>query len=466
MNLTRIDFPGYVQNTSKAIDLLGGVNGIHQTLNKENPSFSFSFRDNDPLSHPISSTEVNDPCVLIRIKVVRKFKKIKGILKLISTDLIPEFVGKSRTTHVFKGPSDFQFLPALDSPLNQKTVDYCPQMNFMYIPPKVFVHNYKYDAAYIQKRIFASQQHEKTKTWNKQDCPWIVNQNDLMTVEMETGPRPIAPARDVTEGLLSIFEELFTERPIWTTIALLDRIAESHETRGGINDLSEQHPSIFHTLACVSYYIKDGPFKMCWCRYGINPIQNEKYRLYQSIGISLKHWDYAEVVLKKSNRSGTRYIPKTVSNLPIGISKLNAVPDRLFFSIQLIDVKDDIIVEALNEPEKKYTFKSGWYSEAILDNIRKYAILKLSRMVNNENERPPEIIMKDILSFSQIDKALQETRPKKNQKLKLDFEFMNNAQAILGSYSETQSQETTMELMEIMNKKFCTRTIADCVFNI
>ena len=53
MNLYRVEFPGYVKNQDKAIQILGGKKEIYTQLSKDTPSLNFSFRPNDKLSHKI-----------------------------------------------------------------------------------------------------------------------------------------------------------------------------------------------------------------------------------------------------------------------------------------------------------------------------------------------------------------------------------------------------------------------------
>ena len=168
MNLYRVEFPGYVKNQDKAIQILGGKKEIYTQLSKDTPSLNFSFRPNDKLSHKIVSEASTDPCVLIRIKAIRKYKMKNGKKVYTETKLIPEYLGKTLQTNRFCSPSDFQFLPPLNSQLNEPTVSLPIPQSFLYLPPPVFLHNYHYSAQYIQKRLFSSKQVETSKYWKRE----------------------------------------------------------------------------------------------------------------------------------------------------------------------------------------------------------------------------------------------------------------------------------------------------------
>ena len=185
---------------------------------------------------------------------------INGKKTLVETEYKPEVIGQTSKSNCFIHPSDFQFLPALDSPLNEPTVPDDPMLrqSFLYVPPPIFVHNYKYDPKYLQKRIFASQQGEHSKLW-KASAEWIVNQNDL--IALERGPMPPERPNDVSDEMLDLFRGMFEERPIWTSLAIYDHLVRTNETRASILDMSEATAGIFHALSCVAYHVKTGPFK-------------------------------------------------------------------------------------------------------------------------------------------------------------------------------------------------------------
>ena len=450
MKISRIVFPGYVKNNEKAVEMLGGSKEIYEQCSAETPHLKISFRPNDPLAHTIESTSKIDPCVIIRIKVVRQFKIEDGKKKIISQQLVPEYIGSTSQSILFGKPSDFQFLPSLSTTLNEPTVQNPPPQNFLYLPPPVFIHNYNYDAYYIQRRIFSSKQHESVKLWKKDECSWIINQNDLYS--LENGPKPPPIASDVVKELVEIFEELFKERPIWTTLAIFDYLNENHKDKISILEMNQQNPQIFHCLAVVAYHIRNGPFQMCWIRYGINPILTPNFALFQSVLLALREWPYADDIIQ-STRKATRLISQKISSLPIGISKINAVPERLLYAFQLFDVNSDRYVkQLLNEVQDEFSSTTGWYSSDVIDKIRKFELLKLQRMILDKKNTPPSIIMADVNSDEQVQKELDVNKTKGSESF--DKELYLQAQSIL-DISESADKESIFELNDYRRSKSC-----------
>lgn len=452
-----MEFPGFVKNQERAMQMLGGGQVLFRELSSESPKLKVCFRPGDPLCHPIESERVENPCVVIRVRVVKRYCFRNGKKVVVGVDYFPQLVCKTSKSNCFRQASDFQFLPAIDSPLNTPTVvsDSVVQQSFMYFPPPVFMHSYKYDAKYIQKRIFASQGAENTKLW-KGSAEWIVNQNDL--IALERGPRPPERANDVTDEMLSIFVEMFERRPIWTSLAIYDHLVSVSEKRANVLDVGEASPTIFHALACVAYHIKTGPYKMCWVKYGINPLLNENYKMYQIIVVSLRDWSYAEEVVKRAARTTSKYRSKKIGSTPVGISTVQALPDRLYFGIQLIDiVQNPLIEEVLGESNSEYSFSTGWFSQDQISAVRDFIVLKYTRMMTMEGgEQIGDIIMANVTSVSEVRKELSSKRSAKkstNQE-HFDFEFVNEAQGIIGVY-DSNGNETVAELLDVVSQKTC-----------
>ncbi|KAH0789849.1 general transcription factor 3C polypeptide 5 [Histomonas meleagridis] len=402
------------------------------------------------MSHKIESEQLVDPCILIRINAVRRFVIRNGEKILIDTELIPEYLGKSIQTNKFTSPSDFQFLPPLASTLNEPTVECPPPQSFLYLPPPIFVHNYHYTAQYIQRRLFNSKQRETSKMW-RGDCTWIVNQNDLHA--MINGPPPPNPLPEYIPEFVEIFKELFDIRPIWTINSLFDQLNQNHETRGNILEFNEQNPQIFHSLAVIAYHIKDGPFQMCWVRYGINPLMTNSYCMLQSIILSLRNWDYAQELIKRTNR-GNKYVSKKIKNLPLNASKANALPDRLFYAYQLCDLNEPLITEELAHQSDSFSFSFGWFKQQSIENIRKFITLKLQRIMLDKKAISPTIIMSDITSWDMVQKELDNNKPKIAQEEDFDFELLNQAQSILEIF-DVNGKETIDDYIELMTVKTC-----------
>lgn len=432
--------------------MLGGESGIYNTLTSENPVFKVSLRPADPMAHPIASETSTDPCVVIRVKVVKKYKIIDGKKVLFDVEYVPEYIGATVITNSFNQPSDFQFLPPLNSPINTPTVEDLPELSqsFLYFPPPVFMHNYKYDAHYMQKRIFASQQSETSKLW-KGTCEWLVNQNDLMA--LERGPRPSAILDNASEELMALFKEMFEFRPIWTSLAIYDYLNKTEETRGSVRDLGESTAVIFHSLSAIAYHIKTGPFKMCWVKYGINPLLDSQYRMFQVCVVSLRDWDFADELMKRVNRKSNKYVAKKINTVPVGMSRGMALPDRLYFGVQLCDIEHPLIDNILSEYLPKYTFSTGWFSQSQITDVRDFLLLSYQRMITTEGgETMVKMLMANVATTKDVRNELGTVKPKRERTDLFDYQLLADAQAILGVYDSGGGSESVAELAERMNK--------------
>ena len=451
MELAKVDFPGYVKNIDKAVAMLGGPNAIFNSIMGKDLPLNISFRPEDQLSHPIQSSSQELPCVLLKIKAIKRFKIINGHKKLIGVDFVPEFIGRSTKVFTFDQPSDFQFLPPLHSPYNSITTKDPPEQNFLYLPPPHFLHNYKYDNSYIQRRIFGSQQ-EQMKTWTKADCSWVINQDLLLT--LDHGPSVPEPADDVNQTLLNLLNDMFTDRPIWTALAIFDHFSNLPTFKN--LHLNETSTVFYHTLSCVAYYIKNGPFKMCWVKYGVNPLMSQHCANFQTIVLSLKTWEYADEISKRIKR---KHIPK-IDAVPPGISSLSTLPNRLFYGIQLCDLNDQFPQDLLSTIQPRFNQHSGWFPSETIINIRKFCLLKLYRMLKDESSKiHPDIIMADVSSKSDLKKGLEQAHPVQKQK-EFDFELLNEFQSALGIYQSSDASSSD-DFKAIFGKKFSILSVND-----
>lgn len=242
-------------------------------------------------------------------------------------------------------------------------------------------------------------------------------------------------------------------------MAIYDHLVRVQERRGEILDLPESSATLFHALSCVAYHVKTGPFKVTWVRYGINPLRDPAYRLYQVVIISLRAWDYAEELQKRIVRKSTKYIAKKVGEVPVGVSRAMALPDRLYFGLQLTDLEHPVLAELLAQSEEKYSFKSGWFSVAQLAAVREFVMLKYQRMIGDPGaEKLADVIMADVSSLEQVKQELGGKKQKKPPGEVFDFELLNEVQGILG-LDVAPGTEPTEELLDVVTRKACAFSI-------
>lgn len=392
----RVDFPGFIKNIDNALNYMGGLNNVKESLLSEEKTLSFNFRPDDSFSQPNYSTVRNEYSFLLKIKCKRKFAVSGGKKQQISVDFYPEIVCITPKTIYFDRPSDFQFLPPLNSHYNNQTVENPPKFKFLFLPPKVFFRASKYDSYYIQRKIFATQS-DKTKFWKTDKCPWIVKHSDLNGLKY--GPQKTENSDDVKEEVLDVVTKMFEERPVWTALALNEYLLKNHNDMIKKYNITENCKLMYAVLSSVGYYITDGPFNLCWVRYGINPIYNHDTKHFQPINISLKGSRHADKIIEyisglKKGKNRDEYM--------IGFSSLSKVPHKLLFSLQICDLKEKYINDKRNHFLHEFNETSGWYSKEDLGLMRKFCMIKLKRMLDN-NYVESENMMNDIKNDDDID---------------------------------------------------------------
>jgi hypothetical protein len=386
MNLARIDFPGFVVNTNKAIDMLGGLQTINSVLHSPKPEFKLLLRNNDLLDHPLVSEIEENPCILIRPRVRNHYKTTNGQRKLVHCEIIPEYIGQSLQTHTFNQPCDFQFLPPLSSTLLEKTVENPPQQTFIYLSPRTFMHQYRYTFNDIRHRLFGVQGCDKPKNLGKNDDTWIASMKEL--IALEHGPGRPPPSRLENPKLVEQLELLFADRPIWTVLAIIDHFALNNITTPEINELNKTDHNFYGSLCAVAYYVNTGPFIWCWVRYGFNPITSIDSAPYQSVTISLRNWDNADEITKRSSNT----------SFPTGVSHACAIPKQLNYTLQLLDIPDAFVQNMIHQTEPELDVVTGWYEDELFSSIRLFIQTKLERMLSPKYQNQnPAIIMADIV---------------------------------------------------------------------
>jgi hypothetical protein len=73
--------------------------------------------------------------------------------------------------------------------------------------------------------------------------------------------------------------------------------------------------------------------------------------MYQLVVISLCELDSAEQLEKRIVRKSTRCIGRKTGGTPLGMSKAMALPERLYFGLQLIDIDHPIVAELLAQSQ-------------------------------------------------------------------------------------------------------------------
>ncbi|XP_041980297.1 general transcription factor 3C polypeptide 5 [Aricia agestis] len=302
--LTCVLFPGVVKNDDKALQCMGGIKTISQVHSQSNKKrLGLSFQYDNPYVKKMHADVQPAFGVLFKIKV--KKKKVGNEIKreVISTTAM----GSVKKIYKFESMSDFQYLPVMPTvpggnqfkcvledilPSGLEDVNAllnpCPS----YILPANFTRidkstNYYYTdkKVYCQKEIKRESGVDGDTHRMRMDRSIPVARytfnltNDLPTEPHDFYIQAKKTRESIYPQLQNEYEnvsKMFDVRPIWS-----------------INNIK------FHTklktstlkiiLPCLAVYMKEGPWKMMWVKFGYDPRKDPEARIYQTLDFRLRH---------------------------------------------------------------------------------------------------------------------------------------------------------------------------------
>ncbi|EFA82677.1 transcription factor IIIC-epsilon subunit [Heterostelium album PN500] len=151
------------------------------------------------------------------------------------------------------------------------------------------------------------------------------------TDPLPTAKKTIDSIKTVQSMLVShrVLQQLFEERPCWASVPLKDY----YQKRGG----SLRYLKIL--MPFVAYSFVNGPWRLCYLRYGYDPRVDQEARMYQGVDFRLD---------KEANNSKIR---RTFVTPRRGATKLNT------FNYQNMESSGTPLLEGYSPPIFDYTFK-------------------------------------------------------------------------------------------------------------
>lgn len=149
--------------------------------------------------------------------------------------------------------------------------------------------------------------------------------------------------------------KLFDERPIWPRYSVHERLLDD-----GLKFSIDQ---LKRLLFRTGYYFSTGPFSRFWIRKGYDPRKDPESRIYQRIDFRtpLQLRSFGDV-----NRiDKSKYTWKD-------LCEFRAFPSKSFTSLQLCELDDDYIQEAIKKPLEHMSFTSstGWFSRQLFQTLK------------------------------------------------------------------------------------------------
>ncbi|KAJ2884101.1 tau 95 subunit of transcription factor TFIIIC [Coemansia aciculifera] len=451
-----IEYPGFVNNTDKAILTLGGSERVsrHATSGiDERGPVQLRFRYNDPVSHPINGQKFATDNLLVKVtKRTRRLKsatgEVVGPAELVSENA--EVVAVIDKTARFRKLADFQFIVPKGDPLIQiakalsnidideakrlcdsGVLDSGLDASTGYIPApfldtsgwpsqyplKEFAEVPK--AAAENKEDAGEKKPEKSK--QKSLFHGIIVKYDDGTVPTEPTPKALEAVKHVPRSLLRKAQDILAQTPVISRNAMEVLIPPSE--RQGCKLVA-----IMHSMA---YLMHPGTWRSCWIKFGYDPRKDEGAYQYQVLDMRRKATKENAGRIRISRRGGGANITKQPAPAKEDTAPKNTVEaQRYIFDetaasqdiggiIQLLHIEIPVIRDLVNYSSgrrRRPCYESGWLQPSLVKLIQ--AKLRESKRIYSEgsNEKPDSL---DV-NYDELNKAIAADRKKEAAELEIE----------------------------------------------
>ncbi|XVE64452.1 hypothetical protein DITRI_Ditri07aG0101700 [Diplodiscus trichospermus] len=399
-----VHYPGYPKTTARAIQTLGGIEGILKARSSQSNKLELRFRPEDPFSHPAFG-ELR-PCNNLLLKISKKKcssnqnAEASGELQECSasgsffsenpkqpspievqrleeeqTNLCADIVSRVSEAYHFDGMADYQHVLAVHADAARKRkrnwveaeepsfekggfmdVD---QDDVMMILPLLFSPKDMPENVVLRPSTLLSSKQKQEGVvehsaevdlepglaidFNIKDIPKKVNWEDIITRGSEQW-----------EWQMTV-SKLFDERPIWPKESVTERLLEK--------GLKFSHLMLKRLLLGVAYYFSNGPFLRFWIKKGYDPRKDPDSRIYQRTEFRVP-----EPLRSYTDANAANKLKHNWRDL----CSFRVFPYKCQTFLQLYELDDDYIQQEIRKPPKPSTCnsKTGWFSECVLDCLR------------------------------------------------------------------------------------------------
>ncbi|KAK9453605.1 RNA polymerase III transcription factor IIIC subunit-domain-containing protein [Dipodascopsis uninucleata] len=411
---TCIEHPAVVKNVDRAIETLGGTDALRKTIRSDGKeSLELCLRPEDRFAHSITSranTSAHSVVLAVRVKKAW-LKEYNGDLHKVLAAHPNEYTTKPCAvidcSVRFREMADFQystansqFIQRLQNSMFVGSLEELQKLNFSSSrtddesksldippPPRFSRITVPFDYGYRQNPAVTAVTDDtgNTKLINRSVAQRlfsiVVRWADTAVPDAKYPEKNLkAPARDSKlPEIISVLEQKFNERPIWTRRAL-----EEGALPEKWRHLWSSH--VKYALPYVAFTWKSGPWRATYTKYGIDPRKVPELRIYQT--------EYFRISPKEEEilESNTSRLAKSDVKTEGGedINKSSDFPSYIFDgthlpiarSFQLCDITDPVIVSLLEQSELRDTVdeKDGWYKASTMSKVRRIMRLKLKAL--------------------------------------------------------------------------------------
>nr|AAG52180.1 hypothetical protein; 45807-49650 [Arabidopsis thaliana] len=421
-----VHFPGYPSSISRAIETLGGIQGITQARESISNKLELRFRPEDPYAHPALGEQ--RPCSGFLLRISKQDIKKPESQSVLDTSrdvcleeaspvLCADIVARLSESFHFDGMADYQHVIPIHADIAQqkkrKWMDVDPltgKSDLMGLADE--------DVMMLLPQFFA---------------PKDIPDNVALKPPATSGPKKKDDAATQNFYELSIqipkklkwedfvsrssnhwqwqvaVSALFEERPIWTRDSVVQRLLDK--------GLKCTHHMLNRFLLRAAYYFSSGPFLRFWIKRGYDPRNDPESRVYQRMEFRVPPELRGYCDANATNNSKPSWND---------ICAFKLFPFKCQTFLQLFELDDEYIQREIRKPPKQTTcsHKSGWFSEAMLDTLRLRVAVRFVSVF-------PETGFEDV--FKSIQEEFERSEKVQIQKETLKPSLVKHREATKGS---------------------------------
>ncbi|XP_018472419.2 uncharacterized protein LOC108843668 isoform X1 [Raphanus sativus] len=376
-----VHFPGYPSSIPRAIETLGGIQGITQARGSVSNKLELRFRPEDPYAHPALGEQ--RPCSGFLLKISKKeIKKPESqpveattsdvCLEEATPALCADIVARVSDAFHFDGMADYQHVIPIHAARQKKRkwmdVDLLTgdsdlmglaDEDVMMLLPQVFAPKDIPDNLAL-KPPATSGPKKKDDAATQNFYEMDIGQVFAIDFGVKDIPKNlnweefVSPSSHHWQWQVSL-SALFEERPIWTRDSVVQQLLDK--------GLKCTHHMLNRYLLRAAYYFSNGPFLRFWIKRGYDPRNDPESRVYQRMEFRVPPELRSYCDANATNKSKPRWND---------ICAFKLFPFKCQTFLQLYELDDEYIQREIRKPPKQTTcsHKTGWFSEALLDTLR------------------------------------------------------------------------------------------------
>ncbi|AEE78539.1 Transcription factor IIIC, subunit 5 [Arabidopsis thaliana] len=432
-----VHFPGYPSSISRAIETLGGIQGITQARESISNKLELRFRPEDPYAHPALGEQ--RPCSGFLLRISKQDIKKPESQSVLDTSrdvcleeaspvLCADIVARLSESFHFDGMADYQHVIPIHADIAQqkkrKWMDVDPltgKSDLMGLADE--------DVMMLLPQFFAPKDIPDNVALKPPATSGPKKKDDAATqnfYEIDVGPvfaidfsvKEI-PKKLKWEDFVSrssnhwqwqvAVSALFEERPIWTRDSVVQRLLDK--------GLKCTHHMLNRFLLRAAYYFSSGPFLRFWIKRGYDPRNDPESRVYQRMEFRVPPELRGYCDANATNNSKPSWND---------ICAFKLFPFKCQTFLQLFELDDEYIQREIRKPPKQTTcsHKSGWFSEAMLDTLRLRVAVRFVSVF-------PETGFEDV--FKSIQEEFERSEKVQIQKETLKPSLVKHREATKGS---------------------------------